>query len=257
VTLGTIYGEGHGVKIDKPRTAELWRKACDLRDGMGCVGLAVMMYRGNVVPKDVDRARQILGRECDAGSFYGCAQLGLVYEMESQDFPRALALETRACNGGDATGCVGVGRLYRDGRGVAKDPARAKEYFARSCAEGTGMGIGCGELGKLYDLGLGVAKDDATAFHYIELGCKMPMAIDTCLGAADYSEQARGTTRDLPRAFHFLVLGCQQGNAATCARLARVMSRKNPPDPRATRNMYARACDLGDAPSCEAMKALP
>jgi TPR repeat protein len=198
-----------------------------------------------------------MGRECDAGSFYGCGQLGLVYEMEGQDLARALALETRACNGGDGTGCVGVGRLYRDGKGVGKDPARAKEYFARSCGEGTGVGIGCGELGKLYDLGLGVAKDEVTAFHYMELGCKMPMAIDTCLGATDFSEQGRGTTRDLSRALHFLVLGCQGGNAATCARLARVMSHKNPPDPRATRNMYTRACDLGDAPSCEALKTLP
>src|SRR3984957_15957182 len=72
VTLGTMYDEGRGVRVDATRGTALWKQGCELGASNGCVGTAVKMFRGNGVPKDPEKAAAILQRECDGGSFYGC-----------------------------------------------------------------------------------------------------------------------------------------------------------------------------------------
>jgi uncharacterized protein len=258
VTLGTIYHEGRGVPVDNSRGDALWKQGCELGAGNGCVGTAVKMFRGDGVPKDPDKAVAILQRECDAGNFNGCAQLALVDAFQlPQPMAQALPLGLRSCNGGDPQGCLAVGRMYKQGKGAPADPSRAKEYMERACQEGKGIGIACGQLGGLYSEGEGVAKDDATAFRYFELGCRMPLSIDVCEAAANFSEQGRGTPKDMKRAIGFLTRGCDEADKRSCARLGHIFTRTNPPNTERARTFYKKACDLGDADSCKAMQTLP
>ncbi len=258
VTLGTMYGEGRGVRVDETRSAAMWRQACELGASNGCVGTAVRMFRGNGVPKDTEKAVTILQRECDAGSFYGCAQLALVNAFElPRPTAQALPLGLRACNGGEAQGCLAVGRMYEQGKGAPRDLARAKEFMERGCQEGKGIGIACGEVGNLYAAGEGAPKDDATAFRYFELGCRMPLSFDTCQSAATASEQGRGTPKDFKRALGFLKRGCDEADKRACARMGRIFTLTKPPNVERARSFYKKACDLGDADSCKALQTLP
>jgi hypothetical protein len=253
-----MYDEGRGVRVDNTRGAALWRQACDLGASNGCVGMAVKMFRGDGVPKDADKAVAVLQRECDAGNFYACAQMALVDAFElPKPTTQALPLGLRSCNGGDAQGCLAVGHMYKQGKGAPKDLARAKEFMERACQEGKGIGIACGEVGALYAAGEGVAQDDVTAFRYFELGCRMPIGIDVCQTAANFSEQGRGTPKDFKRALGFLKHGCDEADKRSCARMGHIFTRTNPPNVERARSFYKKACDLGDPDSCKALQALP
>ncbi len=259
VTLGTMMNEGNGVPIDRTgaRSVALWQKGCDLGDHVGCVGVAVRMFRGSGVAKNTEQSVVILKRECDAGSFYGCAQLAMVGAFElPQPTAQALPLGLRACNGGDAQGCLAVGRMYLLGKGAPRDLTRAKAYIEQSCQEGKGIGIGCASLAALYASGEGVSKDDGTAFRYLALGCYMTLPMDTCQGAANFSEQGRGTPQDYPAAGRFLRHGCSSGDAHACTRLGSLNARKHPPDLERARVMFKRGCDLGDGEGCKALDAM-
>jgi hypothetical protein len=258
VNLGTMYGEGRRVKIDVPRSVDLWKKGCEMGDRNGCVGLAVRMFRGNGLPKDTEKAVTLLQRECDAGSFNGCAQLALVDAFElPRPTAQALPLGLRACNGGDSQGCLAVGHMYKQGKGAPKDLPRAREYMERACQEGKGIGIACGEVGALYAAGEGAPKDDATAFRYFELGCHMPLGLETCQSAATFSEQGRGTPKDYKRALGFLKHGCDEADRRACARMGHIFTLTNPPNVERSSTFYKKACDLGDPDSCKALQALP
>jgi TPR repeat protein len=50
---------------------------------------------------------------------------------------RAAALFTQGCNDGAYLGCFGLAVLYREGKGVSKDPPRAATLFEKTCEEAT------------------------------------------------------------------------------------------------------------------------
>src|SRR6185369_3377770 len=49
------------------------------------------------------------------------------------DLPRAAPLFVRACDGNTPRGCYMAGRAYSLAQGVAKDDARAKDFYRRGC----------------------------------------------------------------------------------------------------------------------------
>src|SRR5262249_61434272 len=46
----------------------------------------------------------------------------------------------KACGAGDQIGCVQLGKLLQDGKGVAKDPARAHQLFVAACQKENAKG---------------------------------------------------------------------------------------------------------------------
>ena len=59
-----------------------------------------------------------------------------------------------------------IGELYRHGRGVPQDSARAMEWFQKAADLGSDWAM-CG-IGILYADGKGVAKDDAKAMEWFK-----------------------------------------------------------------------------------------
>lgn len=49
---------------------------------------------------------------------------------------RAVAYNQAAADRGDADGQLRMGERYQDGHGVAKDQAKAREWFAKAAAQG-------------------------------------------------------------------------------------------------------------------------
>lgn len=112
--MGRTYELGNGVARSGVAANTYYRKACDLGDVNGCYNAAYLLENG------------LAGRR-DAGC--------------------ALALYRRACDEGKhAMSCMSAGQLYKRGRDVPRDDARAREAFERACA--AGHSAACGELSK-------------------------------------------------------------------------------------------------------------
>ena len=60
------------VAKDEKRAAELYPRACDGGDGLGCYNLAVAYVQGIGVSKDLKRAFQLFKQACDRGDAQAC-----------------------------------------------------------------------------------------------------------------------------------------------------------------------------------------
>lgn len=103
---------------------------------------------------DYQKATQLYQKACNSGEALGCSNLGLLYEDGqgvNQDYQKAAQLYQKACDSGDAGGCLGLGLLYKNGQGVRQNFSTAKQYYGKACD--LGIQIGCDWYRKLNDRG--------------------------------------------------------------------------------------------------------
>jgi len=84
----------------------------------------------------------VTGGECATGESCGTAAS---LEERAKHFDKAAALYERACELGLPQACHRAGELYRDGKGVAPDDAKARALFEHGCREGSSSA--CDALG--------------------------------------------------------------------------------------------------------------
>jgi len=116
---------GRGPESD--HVLELYQKACLAGSADACAD------EGHHLMDRPDRGNDtiaVLELSCDLGSGAGCAHFAFLYATGSlkivpKDDKRAAALYARACDLGDAKGCYNAGIMAEEGRGVARDLARA------------------------------------------------------------------------------------------------------------------------------------
>lgn len=132
-----------GLKPGQPtpqgdKAAQAFQKACDAGESSACVALGELYYQGLGVPKNPASAPALFEKACEAGDPVGCNDMGhaLADGAIARDLPRAAQFYGQACNDRASLGCFGLGVLTRDGRGVARDPAKAKQLFQKACAGG-------------------------------------------------------------------------------------------------------------------------
>ncbi|MDR0467503.1 MAG: sel1 repeat family protein [Campylobacteraceae bacterium] len=114
VKLGLAYEHGNGVKENKVKAAELYKKACENNNSLGCLSLSMMYQKANSMPQDSNLITNLL-KDC--------------------------ALNSRS-------GCFWAGLIYKSGVDVEEDTQKAKEYFAKSCA--LELKDGCAEYIRLF-----------------------------------------------------------------------------------------------------------
>lgn len=122
-----------GKPAEEGKRAHLaFQKACDGGEATGCTALGEMMFQGLGVPKDTAGALPVLKKGCEGGDPAGCNDVGLALAMGG-DPAGAAKYFGMACNATSQLGCLGLGMLYKDGRGVAKDPAKSKQLLDKAC----------------------------------------------------------------------------------------------------------------------------
>ena len=67
-----MYDNGKGVKQDYFKAVELFRKACNGGESMGCNNLGVMYEDGKGVKQDYFKAKELFGKACDMKEAKGC-----------------------------------------------------------------------------------------------------------------------------------------------------------------------------------------
>jgi hypothetical protein len=158
---------------DYARALPLLRLGCEGEDGQGCLLLGNAYARGDGVPRDADRSRQLYDRSCTLGWAAGCADASEAFQRAGER-ERALASALRGCQLGDslacdrllqqATGplpppavvvierecaadpkgslCYRLGLRLMQGQGVDRDAPRGRAMFLRACYAGTTPGSG-------------------------------------------------------------------------------------------------------------------
>src|SRR5690606_9096867 len=107
--------------------------------------------------------------------------------------------------------CARLAELYRTGRGVVRDEAKAVEVYGRACEQGSARGCG----GKA----LLVRNEDAAAARALfERSCDGGFGA-ACVSAAEMHEQGEGGPADAVKAAWLLKKGCERDDAPSCAAL--------------------------------------
>jgi uncharacterized caspase-like protein len=112
-------------------------------------------------------------RNCDLGYPDHCFLLAEMYangKGVARDDARAMALFHQACDLGTWTACDELGDRYARGLGVGRNDARAAESYQKSCDKQSR--IGCHRLGSMYEDGRGVQKDHERAIGLYKLACE-------------------------------------------------------------------------------------
>ena len=63
-------------KSDYQKAAQLYQKACDEGNALGCYNLGVLYHNGKGVNQDYQKAAQFYQKACDGGGAKGCSSLG-------------------------------------------------------------------------------------------------------------------------------------------------------------------------------------
>ena len=64
------------------KAAELFKKACDGGNMLGCTNLGSMYANGDGVEEDFSKAAELLKKACDGGDMHGCRGLDVIYKLK-------------------------------------------------------------------------------------------------------------------------------------------------------------------------------
>ncbi len=114
---GASARQGAGQQASSPtRSAELFRRGCDLNDNASCVELADQLESGWGVERDEAAANALRERLCSQGHAASCRKLGVTLAFSApspKSRERALSLLQKACEGGDPAGCSLAAQVLR------------------------------------------------------------------------------------------------------------------------------------------------
>ena len=134
----------------KEMSKKLFLKACDLGEGAGC-SLAVDLF--NLKPED----EKLLIRGCKLNDSGSCNSLGVFYStVKPVNHKKAFKSYEQACKLDDSW-CDSLASNYYEGRGVAKNKAKAISLYKKACDSGNDRS--CSIAAKAYETGDGVSKN--------------------------------------------------------------------------------------------------
>ncbi|MDP6579146.1 MAG: tetratricopeptide repeat protein [Vicinamibacterales bacterium] len=193
-----------------------------------CNELGILLAEGTLVAGDSSGAAASFARACDLGLAAGCtnadalASGALGFTRASTSFAYAWAYQDtpplqEACDTGDGEGCYLLASAYREGRGVARDEAMARELFLRSCD--LGWPTGCSALAEVYLRGEGVAVDFGLAAGGFDQACTAGEAM-SCLRLGLMYRAGEGIAPDETRSRALIAQACDMGLPTACEMLA-------------------------------------
>ncbi len=148
--LAAVYATG------KPHA--IFQTARRLWDGIGIAADRAEAIRWFVRAATLGHvgAREAIVAAAETGNAAAQSNLGVLYEKEG-NLPQAALWYRVAADKGDSHARNNLGDLYRTGRGVARDPAKALHWFNLSAAQGNDVAMF--HLGAMAEAGEGREKD--------------------------------------------------------------------------------------------------
>jgi hypothetical protein len=233
--LGQAHERGEGVPKDLRRAAALYAKACPPY-AYACEAAARALAATGGPDAEVRR----LFAE-------GCARV--TYREE-----RTKGGTTTTGIDHGAGACVDAARMLLLGRGGPVDLPGAIAHLERGCKVRAGRAA-CAELATLYREGRGVRKDDARARELLGAGCDQgDGAACEARGALEWDQATPGKEGDRrrERAIGWRHTACDQGHRPACVRLALdyLAGNRVPVRPLIAGELFAKVCSSGDIAYC-------
>ena len=225
--IGEIYAQGLAVRPDPAEAARWYRLAAEQNNREAAFAYGLALLKGTGVKPDRTAAKTMLDKAANAGHPGALYNLG-VMAVEAHDFEAAGGLFQRAADVGDVDALEALSALYRQGRGVPQDLAKAMDLLRRAADEKdasaqvqyaialfNGEGIAKNEaaaaryflkaaaagnpiaenrLARLYAAGRGLGKDvvEAARWHILARAAGVPDPwLDGVLAAMTPAERAR------------------------------------------------------------------
>jgi len=168
----------------------------------------------------------------------------------------------RRCRAGEAASCARAGVLFRDGRGVTRDPDRAWRLLTSACARGDALG--CGALSDLVVSDDGARRDTARAATLARSACDAgdghgcARLASLCSEKLVYPSAVAACDRDevdqlRQRAVSKLASRCTGWGAYDCFTLATIYADG---DPDTARRFASASCRAGDPGGCDQLGLL-
>ena len=180
--MGVVHEDDLFGLEDHAKAVKFFKRSCALGAAIGCWHMAHMHFKGHGVAKNPIEGLKYFARACDGGSADECGELGEVVwkgmhgapkseELAKKALTRACQLDKTWCDSlgdvfvdfGDTktaigyyergcpatwSACMSGGNIYAAGKGgVAKDEAKAKQLWSKSCENGEGDDAACKKLG--------------------------------------------------------------------------------------------------------------
>jgi TPR repeat protein len=160
-----------GPKNAAEKSAELFTLSCERGHAASCTGQGMHVSTGKGLPQNDESARLLFDKGCKGGDMQGCTNLAFLLESGRGGFPDdegAGKLYRNACTQKNGAACFNLGvRLRKTGLGARDGEAAA--FFDQAC--GLGEGQGCAEIAWHHLKGRGVARDPVRAKAFAERAC--------------------------------------------------------------------------------------
>lgn len=182
--VNALYARDAKPKSELP--AELYASMLTVcRETLECEEVAMMLDRSLYPLEAVTKLRHemggVLAEACEQGSC-SCGEAASLLPESDQ---RRLALAAAGCDDGEAEGCYQLGRAYEEGRGVAKDEARARALYELACPptrpaaewrdgprQGEYAPRACDRLAALHEPGEGRVRSASAPWYYAASACQ-------------------------------------------------------------------------------------
>lgn len=208
---GQLYAVGEDPNADQERAEHFLGRACDGGVPTSCINLALIHHPlEDDAVKDPESALQYALRACKIGEMNGCRFVDLLVADYPELMPKSydrqhgaeqyrgmafpietplgrrpsrvfterpkkageiLAEASETCSSEEPIACKTAGDIYKEGKEVPQDLAKAAEFYNLACAGDDGES--CRTLGIMIFFGDGVEKDTASAQTYFQKACDL------------------------------------------------------------------------------------
>ena len=169
--LAAMHARGDGVRKSWQQAAQWAKKAAEKDSPLGMYVYGYCLTNGFGVEKDVAGGIKLLEKAAKKNNRNAMTALGDHY-YESRDYVNARVWYERmaAADSTHSHSMYRLGILYRNGRGVKVDYAKAMSWFRKSAEKGDGLAMGL--LGLMYIRGEGVKKDAKVSAEWSRKGAE-------------------------------------------------------------------------------------
>ncbi len=207
---------------DYPAALKLLEPLSKEGNGEALALLAVFYENGLGVPRDPDRAVDLLTRAAESGLAFAQHDLGLRYyqgEGVIQSYHEAIKWWEQAATAGLPDSQFNLGLSYYRGLGTDPNPDRAKELFEQASKQGHDHA--------LYSLGVMYASGEGVEMDYLQARLLFQRAANLGVAHAQFNlgvlyENGYGTRKDLSEARRWYRLAAAQTLPEAQARLAQL-----------------------------------
>ncbi|MCP8940160.1 SEL1-like repeat protein [Alsobacter sp. SYSU M60028] len=209
--IGELYANGYGVRQDWTKAGEWYRLAAARGDAQGAFALAMLTLDGRGVAKDPAAGRRLL--ESAAPKTPAAAyNLGLLLLAENtpQSDARAIDLFRRAAESSEPEAQYAMGVLFKQGRGVQRDPAQAAMWLSLAAENHNGAAMV--EYAIMLFNGEGVTRDETAGAKMFRRAAELGNPVAQNRLARIYAA-GRGLPKDLVAAAKWHQLASARGMA--------------------------------------------